>query len=266
MNRQNLSDLLSFWNFYNILNDLLLLAGSALCIYVIQTVGVNKASTALRSAEACLNGLAVTMSIMKLLYWCQLSSSLGPLAISIRRVFQDIAMVLTSYLIFFIAFTVGIHFIMSVPMPNEQNEPSCAKVLNVTDTDVKNMFVALFRGENESSELAWKTSLWAFFDPGHPEYLGCYYGFARSTAQILWGAYQVVNIVMLMPLMVALMSTTMNLIQGDKDKEWKFQRTEIWLRFFHNEGLPAPFNILDLLINIRKAEVKELKRKEERKR
>eukprot|EP00092_Neocalanus_flemingeri_P042859 GFUD01047027.1.p1 GENE.GFUD01047027.1~~GFUD01047027.1.p1 ORF type:complete len:112 (+),score=35.10 GFUD01047027.1:1-336(+) len=42
----------------------------------------------------------------------------------------------------------------------------------------------------------------------------------------------------------------MTMINDNKDHQWKFQRTEIWLRFFNYTGLPAPFNIFDALINL----------------
>lgn len=240
-NINNLSDEISFWNIYNMVNDLLLLSGTGLKVYIQYTSPKEKSFQ--DQLEACLSGLALTMAILKLLYWCQLSSWLGPLAISIRRVMQDVAMVLTAYLIFFVAFTLGIHFIMSVPVPID--DAKCE------DDEEKNGFSILFHEENRTTQTAWKTALWAFFDPGHPEYLGCYYGFARSTALTLWGIYQVVNVIMLMPLMVALMSSTMNLIDINRDHQWKFQRTEIWLRFLNNTGLPAPFNIFDSMLNMR---------------
>ena len=84
---------------------------------------------------------------------------------------------------------------------------------------------------------------------------------ARTTALTMWGIYQVVNVIMLMPLMVALMSTTMNLIDSDKDHQWKFQRTEIWLRFFDYTGLPAPLNIIDHLLNLNCRKVEDQKQK-----
>ena len=237
-NIYNPFDEIGFWSIYNIIHDLLLITGSCLKMFHLYSGGEQ-----LLEPETCLNAVALTMAILKLVYWCQLSSWLGPLAISIRRCFKDIFMVLTTYIILYVGFTLGIHYVMSVPLPLAE------KICPGNDTETKNAFSFLFRG-NRTGEVAWKASLWAFFDPGHPEYLGCYDGFARSTGLTLWGMYQVVNVIMLLPLMVALMSNTMSMIDTNKDQQWKFQRTEIWLRFLNFTELPAPLNIFDSILNL----------------
>eukprot|EP00092_Neocalanus_flemingeri_P006843 GFUD01007388.1.p1 GENE.GFUD01007388.1~~GFUD01007388.1.p1 ORF type:complete len:851 (-),score=173.68 GFUD01007388.1:141-2651(-) len=248
-----------FWDFYSMVTDVLLVSGASLAI-VSTEISSDELKHDLRQTEACLTGIGVTLAITKLFYWCQLSSWLGPLAISIKKVFSDILMVTTAYLIFYLAFTVGIKYIMSVPISTEDAK-KCG------DDEIYNRFSTFFHKEN-TTDGALKTALWSMFDPGHPEYLGCAYGFARSTALTLWGLYQIVNITILINLLVALMNNTMALINKDKEKQWKFYRTEIWLRFLNDKGLCPPFNILDALINSFKCidaqENKNKKKKEEK--
>ena len=53
-----------------------------------------------------------TMIILKTFYWYQLHQSLGPLAISVKRVLNDIIMISIAYLVFYVSFTLGIGLLM----------------------------------------------------------------------------------------------------------------------------------------------------------
>ena len=231
-----------FWDCYSIATDVLLFVGCILGTLKdhLTQDHLNKLNQdILNQAEACTTGVGVTLAFTKLFYWCQLSSWLGPLAISIKKVFKDIVMVASAYFVFYLAFTVGIHYIMSVPVQPDDN---------CVDPEESNKFYAFFT--KNSSDGALKSAFWSIFDPGHPEYLGCNNGFARTTALTLWGAYQIVNITILINLLVALMNNTMAQINKDKESQWKFYRTEIWLRFINDPSLCAPFNLLEPLLKL----------------
>ena len=163
-----------FSDICSIITDFLLPSGCSL--------GVAKDYTTERpwmtQLETCMTGIGVTLAITKLFYWCQLSSWLGPLAILTKKVFRDILKVGTAYVVFYLAFSVGIHYIMSVPVP--------VGTKNCTDNGSYNRFSVFLT--KKSSDGALKTAFWSIFDPGHPEYLGCDYGFARTTALTFWGS------------------------------------------------------------------------------
>merc|ERR1719153_1522662 len=113
-----------FWDCYSIITDVLLFVGCTLGILKdnLNKDHLNKLNLdALNQVEACMTGVGVTLAFTKLFYWCQLSSWLGPLAISIKKVFRDILMVAVAYFVFYLAFTVGIHYIMSVPVQPDDN-------------------------------------------------------------------------------------------------------------------------------------------------
>ena len=175
--------------------------------------------------ELCLVSLALVLSIMKMLYFLQQSQWLGPLAISIRRVFTDLAVVGMAYIISLVAFTVGLFFIMDI----HKNE------------ECKDHEFHLWR-------TAFKTTFWSLFDPGSlgDKDFGCTDGFAKGTARVWWGVYQALNMLVLIPLLVALMSNTMAFMDKDKDDHWKYKRASIWLRYIDNSFLPTPFNLVDI--------------------
>ena len=60
-----------------------------------------------------LYSLGVTMLVLKTFYWYQLHQSLGPLAITVKKIMKDIFMISIAYLIFFLAFSFGIGLIMN---------------------------------------------------------------------------------------------------------------------------------------------------------
>ena len=45
---------------------------------------------------------------------------------------------------------------------------------------------------------------------------------------LLWAAYQIVNVVILMNLLIALMNATIASIQEDKITHWRFARTQVY--------------------------------------
>ena len=62
------------------------------------------------------------------------------------------------------------------------------------------------------------------------------------------------------------MTNTMALIDKDKDANWKFKQTEIWLKFFDDTSLPPPFNIFYLFLSLVKHQsIKLVKQKKENK-
>ena len=61
--------------------------------------------------EGVLLGIAVTLSIIRVIYWLQLQEKLGPLVINISRVILSIFSVLTTYILILLAFTAGLVFI-----------------------------------------------------------------------------------------------------------------------------------------------------------
>jgi len=107
--------------------------------------------------------------------------------------------------------------------------------------------------ENENKFLtyrsAFKVALWSVFDPGHPEVVGCSVEVPRHLAMLLWFSYQTIIAIVLLNLLIALMNATINSIQSNKMKQWKFARTSIWLQYFHRKTvLPAPFNLVGYFV------------------
>ena len=62
----------------------------------------------------CIYGVAMTMSMLKILYWSQLHHVLGPLSISIKKVMKDLVLVATAYLLFLFSFSLCIKYVLEL--------------------------------------------------------------------------------------------------------------------------------------------------------
>merc|ERR1711970_1695675 len=71
-------------------------------------------------------------------------------------------------------------------------------------------------------------------------------GYTRFWSMLMFGTYSIINIIVLLNLLIAMMSTSYAFIVEHADKEWKFARTKLWMSYFEEDRsiLPPPFNIL----------------------
>ena len=259
----------SFWNFYNIVLYLILLVSRA-------TIGIGyldrcnsieeeKAMKALVKASCTLwqcplnlfknlnkctadrpdehgpysavvigysfFGIGITMGFVRLMYFCQMVPTIGPIVISIKKIIKDILLVTVTHLIFLFAFGLGIYSVMRV------TDDSVCK------TNESHSFHDLI----DSS----KSLFWNLFDPGKIEQLGCSdipQRAPRKVGMFLFGAYLLFNVIILLNALVAIMNSTLNVVNMDKVNQWKFARTTMWLKHFDsNYVLPCPFNLLEYL-------------------
>eukprot|EP00092_Neocalanus_flemingeri_P048313 GFUD01055058.1.p1 GENE.GFUD01055058.1~~GFUD01055058.1.p1 ORF type:complete len:494 (-),score=83.58 GFUD01055058.1:98-1372(-) len=179
-------------------------------------------------------GVGLTLTFSKLLYFCQISHKIGPIAISIKRVCKDIILVAISFLIFLIAFGLGIFYLMK----------------NVNDEDVEEECKHQLHDTTE----VFKTLFWNLFDPASIEDFGCrkIKGSApRYLAMFLFAMFLIFNFLILMNALIALMNSTLNAVNMNKVQQWKFERTSIWLRYLDlGFVLPCPFNLIEVVVKM----------------
>ena len=129
-------------------------------------------------------GAGSTLCILTLLPWLELNSYLGPVLIALRSTIGDILKILTTFLFFLFAFSVGLHFSLkysNMYCEDELNKIAARRFLNESyycegpeiSTNISGFTlednVNHFRFFVESI----KTCFWSLFDPGHPEVIGC---------------------------------------------------------------------------------------------
>eukprot|EP00092_Neocalanus_flemingeri_P029114 GFUD01031602.1.p1 GENE.GFUD01031602.1~~GFUD01031602.1.p1 ORF type:complete len:762 (-),score=111.18 GFUD01031602.1:98-2383(-) len=210
-------------------------------------------------------GIGATLCILNLLHWFELCSKLGPIILSLRQTIGDILKILTTFLVFLIAFSVGLHF--SLRLSNmycedeRQKEVARKTVKDRTCTGNRTQVDTYLTGFNlednvnhfRSFQESMKTCFWSLFDPGHLEVIGCTQGPPRHLGMLLWASYQIGNVVIIMNLLIALMNATIYTFTIEKEKitHWRFARTQIWRQYFDRSRtccLPVPFNLLEILV------------------
>ncbi|XP_071948244.1 short transient receptor potential channel 4-like [Antedon mediterranea] len=72
--------------------------------------------------------------------------------------------------------------------------------------------------------------------------------FTESVATLLYAAYHIIAIVVLLNVLIAMMSSTYTRVEEDADMQWKFSRSKLWMSYFEGRGtVPPPFNVIPTL-------------------
>ncbi|CAG7823672.1 unnamed protein product [Allacma fusca] len=184
-------------------------------------------------------------SALKLVHVSTINPHLGPLQISLGRMVFDILKFFFFYTLVLFAFACGLNQLLwyfadlekqkcySLPggLPDWKTAPdSCMKWRR---------FGNLF----ESSQ----SLFWASFGMvGLADFeLAGIKSYTRFWGLLMFGSYCVINVIVLLNLLIAMLSTTYAAIAEKADTEWKFARTKLWLSYFDEDStLPSPFNLV----------------------
>ena len=105
---------------------------------------------------------------------------------------------------------------------------------------------------------------WRVFDPGHPDNVvinkcndtvkdDCptdenieidkvSFEFSHVMGEIVWAAYQVIVVILLLNILIAKMNTTLMNLWDHADREWKYSKSFYQVEFLSNEAIfPVPF-------------------------
>ncbi|CAG5116513.1 unnamed protein product, partial [Candidula unifasciata] len=186
--------------------------------------------------------IANILSFFRISYLLPANEILGPLQISLGRMMKDIAKFLALFVLVILAFMVGLHNLFwyySERKFIELDLPGRPKEGEVRAEKSFGGFIETFR-----------TVFWSLFGRGEPEAvkLGGYNNtFTEDIGYILYGAYNVAMVTVLLNMLIAMMSRSFTLIAEDSDREWKFARSLLYMDYIGDGGtLPAPLNIIGL--------------------
>ncbi|XP_050434366.1 transient-receptor-potential-like protein [Adelges cooleyi] len=184
------------------------------------------------------------LSALKLIHMCSISSHLGPLQLSLKRMLIDILKFFSIYSLVLFSFACGLNQLMwyfadlerkkCYTLPDgsanwEGASESCSKWRNFG-----NLFESL------------QTLFWTGFgDVGTENFdLPGMKPYTRFWALLIFATYSVINVTILLNLLIAMMSNSYSVIEGQSDVEWKFSRTKLWLSCFEETPtLPSPYNV-----------------------
>ncbi|CAG5124987.1 unnamed protein product, partial [Candidula unifasciata] len=179
--------------------------------------------------------LGIICSVSRFSFIMPANEALGTMLVSFRRTVSDIVKIFGMFILVMIAFTCGLAALYA---------PSRCY------TKSFNSFSATL------STLTW--SMFSMGEVGHPSLDEDASGplsslinnddRSRGAAQVgsyLYGIYVFCTTIVLLNLLIAVMSNTFQEVQDERDVEWKFARTELWLTFIEpGNPVPPPFNMI----------------------
>ncbi|XP_071964472.1 short transient receptor potential channel 3-like [Antedon mediterranea] len=179
-------------------------------------------SEALLFAESCF-AFAKLMTFIRMVYTTVTSRDIGPKKISIGNMVYDIMYFLIIFAFIWFAFSIGM-----------------------------NQLYWFYDGYNKSGFITLHGSIrslfWVLFGIVDDVTLtgnGIDSSVISIAGFIMYSAYHVISIIVLLNLLIAMMSDTYAKIENDADIEWKFARSKLWLEYFDmDKVVPPPFNLL----------------------
>ena len=198
-------------------------------------------------ATYALYSVATTVSVIQLFYWFQLNDKLGPVVISASQVLLDVFTISSMYVIFLVAFSGGIIFIIGTEKVAQSFR-------------VQFLFKGNSSREQEPGYMynfakTMEVLFWQSLSPEDPEKRLADESLSSLSSTIftktLMAVFQTIIVIVFMNLLVAVMNATVQKVQDKKELYWMFARSSVWIRFFDdNCALPPPFNLITVLRQI----------------
>ncbi|XP_065225839.1 transient-receptor-potential-like protein [Planococcus citri] len=249
----------SLWNVLEVIKNVIymLVVGLRIYAYVSEQMEIQRdASTAFIPREKwdtfdpelvaeALFATANILSALKLVHIFSVNPHLGPLQISLGRMFIDILKFFSIYALVLFSFACGLNQLLwyyaslerkkCFTLPNDTPDWEHAAESCTKWRSFGNLFESL------------QTLFWTGFgEVGVDSFdLAGINPYTRFWALLTFAAYSVLNVTVLLNLLIAMMSNSYSIIADQADVEWKFARTKLWINFFDEKStLPSPYNVL----------------------
>ena len=153
---------------------------------------------------------------------------LGPVIISITRVFSDILRVALIYLIVW-----GAHAMcawsMFKPFQDQQNRTAMYHLVNGSDFETQRGFFV---------STVWRILFADSPEAVHVKQLGhdsedFSLEFSHAAGIVIWLSYQIIMSVLMINILIAIMNTTYSEVWQSAESEWKFERTRYLVGLTH---------------------------------
>ncbi|KAF2366307.1 Transient receptor potential channel [Trinorchestia longiramus] len=257
----------NMWNILDVMRDSLYLSTMLLRIfaYIQQSIEISEdPQTAFIpreqwdgfDAQLISEGLfsaANILSALKLVHIFSINPYLGPLQISLGRMVIDIVKFFFIYTLVLFAFACGLTQLLWYY--NDLEKQKCYSLPGGLPDWAKNGDACMKWRRFHNLFEASQSLFWAGFGMvGLDDFeLTGVGGYTRFWSMTMFGAYSVINIIVLLNLLIAMMSNSYAFIVDHADAEWKFARTKLWMSYFEEGNtVPPPFNIIPSVKSIKR--------------
>ncbi|KAL4235161.1 anthranilate synthase component II [Mactra antiquata] len=182
--------------------------------------------------------VANVISFSRLSYILPAHELFGPMQISVAQMITDFLKFLAVFSVFFVAFMVGLHNLYWYYPKDVRRE------VELVENNIKTKAEENFG----IPHITFRTVFWSLFGRGEPtavevEEFG--HKFTETVGYWIFGSYNFCTVIVLLNMLIAMMSRSFELIQGQADTEWKFARSKLYMEYIKDEStLPIPFNII----------------------
>nr|XP_006820985.1 PREDICTED: short transient receptor potential channel 4-like [Saccoglossus kowalevskii] len=196
--------------------------------------------------------VAKVLSFLRVIRMTVVHLNVGPMQISLGRMTYDIVRFLAIFTLVWFAFSVGLnqlYFHYTREHAVTCGMEAAGRKCNPPYGSVSNALATLF----------W--TLFGLSDLSSLKILHMDHWFTEMVGQMLYAAYHVLAIVVLLNILIAMMSNTYTKIEEDADMQWKYARSRLWLSYYEKRtALAPPFNVFPTWDSFRKI-IRTFKRK-----
>ncbi|XP_022106370.1 short transient receptor potential channel 4-like isoform X2 [Acanthaster planci] len=186
-------------------------------------------------------GVAITVSVLRLLNLLLVSDTVGPLRISLGGMVDDIIKFCGIFLIIWFAFAIGLF--QNFYSAGQTATRACIE--QGRDSDSCHMIVGFSTFVGSVQDLYW--SLYGLTEIDVLELPGKN-SVAEGVGTFLYVCYLIVAVLVLLNALIGMLSNTYNLTEENADTEWKFHRAAVWASYLRPVAtLPPPFNLIPSL-------------------
>ena len=169
-----------------------------------------------------------------------MGETIGPLVINITDILTEFSAIASSYLVIFTSFAFGICYLLTLQLYSYR----------IAQSQLNNASNSRYLIENLSSNhLEFSMAMfWAVLNPGPFDMI------SPNTVEGMFAVglsavYQILIVIILLNLLIAVINSTIQKVNNNKNLCWKYHRSSIWIHFFNDAwALPPPFNLLINLI------------------
>ncbi|KAL3206267.1 hypothetical protein MRX96_040309 [Rhipicephalus microplus] len=186
-----------------------------------------------------LYAIATVLAFCRLLLWCQILQTFGPLTVSLLYMLRDVVRFMLLLGIVYFGFAVGMSSIYKNYAGNE------ATLSNGTTLHQPPKLYKLTGGTCFTHSLgrALKYLFWALYELGTPEIADIVvsgdatrpggkivtHNFTEFVGYALWGLYHIISVIVLLNVLIAMMTDSFQRVQGNAYTEWIFARSSQWI-------------------------------------
>ena len=193
-----------------------------------------------RMVSVAFFALAYILAFMKILSFFRTDRLLGPIRLSLNKMFLNVLLFFVVFSLLMFAFSVSLSELYWYFGTERGRNALCA--IRNNSTDVQCTGVVFSSIGNSLKALFW--ALFGYLDLNDVEEDGRN-TYLEEMGIFFIGIFHITVIFVLLNMLIAMMTKSFDETVENKETEWKFSRTELWIRFIRNDySHPPPMNLI----------------------